>query len=866
MKKLLLFAFAILSFSLLAAEKVYYSDGSYFLLEEVTSVKAEIVKKHELVKLKKGLLKWSLGEKTVVIKDDGTGNMPVFMHKNVPFIEDVHIFWRGDVDISVIEKKYGVKLVEILPTFDLWKFRVLKGSSVKIAEKIVESGDGFAYPDLIREQKLFLKPEKAKDEYFDFQWHLKNRGTHNNYQGTDVATIKGADIKFEEAFDFLIESGVDVDGDAKIAVMDSGVAKDHEDLQFKDAAGEVAKLDIGYDALDDKDGGNPDLTGIDGMRMDEILGLSHGTNCAGVSAAQGNDKGMSGVCPWCGIYPVRFLSAGGSAMNDDKYYKTFERILADPSIVAINCSFGPAAEYGNIPISQGEKETHLKFMRDGRNGKGGAIVYASGNDGTDAAYNGVLKEKHTFDRDGKEVTVSVVTVGASTAWDTRASYSNFGKDINVIAPSLSGSPVLGMATTGIPGYGDYKDDYSLVFSGTSAAAPVVTGFFGTLFSVNPDLTIEEAIDILHRSADKVNPDTGHYDESGHSVKFGYGRVNLLKAVRLALGNDICESPAETDACGNNIDDNCDGKVDEGCSAENKAGESCESDADCVSGDLTESDVICLQEFGINKYKGGYCALRAKDAPCPDGTILTGPSGSEYCLKDCAEGNYCERSGYTCSDKPLGVCIPQCSSDEDCLGDSICNALDRCQRKPAGIGGACDSNDDCSTGSAFCVPPAYLPGGYCLTQCAERDDSYCSEGAHCLDLKTPQGSFEVCLGHCDSDEDCRPEDDRYVCHSLMQGKEGVCFTKCSSDSECDDENAVCSSGKCVLAGSENSDGDEPAQDEDRGDVTDSEESEKEDSDVGNLGNDSLLGGELDDSDDSEKKSKKDDSGCSCSVIM
>jgi subtilisin family serine protease len=83
--------------------------------------------------------------------------------------------------------------------------------------------------------------------------------------------------------------------------------------------------------------------------------------------------------------------------------------------------------------------------------------------------------------------------------------------------------------------GDLSDmDYTNDFGGTSAATPISAGIFGLMLSVNPELTRDEALDLVLRNADKVQPELAQYDPvTGFSSKYGYGRINAARAVSAA---------------------------------------------------------------------------------------------------------------------------------------------------------------------------------------------------------------------------------------------------------------------------------------------------------------------------------------------
>jgi len=849
MKKLLSLILTAFICSTLGAAQLFFANGGSSELVKLNGFSAVEGSRSSLKAPDSGLLKLSLGSTVYSVIEGTEGGLPVYLLGEMPVIANSYILWRGDGNIGYMTGKYDMELVEILPSYPLYLFRV-SGDSVEISEKIVKNGDGFAFPDLIRRAELRFVPEaEPEDPYFDVQWHLQNTGSVTDYQGQEAEILEHADTKFIEMLRFLHENAIEVDPSVKIAIMDTGIVPDHEDL---------TNIEPGYDFLEDKEGGYPDTSVLDGNVYANYLAaeVGHGTTCAGVSAGEGNTIGMTGMCPWCRLYPARYLDGvEGTAVSDAKFLKAYEKYIADPAISVINCSFGPDSSYGIIPMTPGEEEGIGKFMKNGRNGLGGVVVYASGNDGIDSSYNQLFEHDFTFERNGQEVTNRVITVNASTAWDTRALYSNYGTATTVIAPSLSQYPVIGIATTSIPKYGDYKSDYTLLFSGTSAAAPMVSGFFGAILSINPELTLEEVTEILKKSADKVYPETGSWDDNGFSVKFGYGRINLEKAARLAVGMEMCAEIKE-EVCGNHLDDDCDGYVDEECSDGPVAGWPCETDDDCMTGSLTADDVMCIHAFSYYRFKEGTCMRLTNNATCPDGTKpvaeLEGRPGY-LCALDCSAASPCQRPGQYCSNDVLGICLPNCEEDEDCNTGSVCNDNNRCAKIPEPVGGPCGADSECEGEYTWCNYWS-LPGGYCTQDCFDEDDSVCPDSSICVTVG--RRNREMCLASCNSDSACRVEEG-YICHARYSGREGLCYTQCRSDSDCRDEEATCSEeGRCVTegwTGWPESD-EEPAADEDisTGDTSDADSvPEPEES------------GQQDDSD--EKKDENEKSG-GCSLVV
>jgi subtilisin family serine protease len=126
----------------------------------------------------------------------------------------------------------------------------------------------------------------VNDPLFSRQWNLKNDGSPLQSNG-----IPGADMDTEAAWD--ITTG---DPNIKIAILDSGVDTLHPDL--------MGKLLPGFDAMVD-----PDSSGTNGYPTPTYSQDGHGTSCAGIAAASGdNSIGMSGVCRDCSIIPVRVFA------------------------------------------------------------------------------------------------------------------------------------------------------------------------------------------------------------------------------------------------------------------------------------------------------------------------------------------------------------------------------------------------------------------------------------------------------------------------------------------------------------------------------------------------------------------------------
>jgi hypothetical protein len=93
--------------------------------------------------------------------------------------------------------------------------------------------------------------------------------------------------------------------------------------------------------------------------------------------------------------------------------------------------------------------------------------------------------------------------------------------LDICAPSSGGRNSITTTSNG---------GYTNLFGGTSSSAPLAAGVAALLLSVNPNLTWREVRTVLRQSADRIDPQNGRYDSTGHSHMYGYGRVNAFRAL------------------------------------------------------------------------------------------------------------------------------------------------------------------------------------------------------------------------------------------------------------------------------------------------------------------------------------------------
>lgn len=243
---------------------------------------------------------------------------------------------------------------------------------------------------------------------------------------------------------------------------------------------------------------------------------SHGTHVAGiVAASRDNGKGVNGVANHVKIMAVRVVPDGD---EHDKDVALGIRYAVDNGAKVINTSFGKA-------YSPNKKWVYDAIIYAAK--KEVLIVNAAGNDGKD------IDVEETFPNDSSdlihEIADNVLTVGAmSLHYDEQlpATFSNYGKiNVDVFAP-------------GVGIYASYPNDAYESISGTSMAAPSVSGVAALVRSYYPMLSASQVKHILMNSGMKINFDVIKPGTEAERVPFSElsvsGRVvNAYNALKMA---------------------------------------------------------------------------------------------------------------------------------------------------------------------------------------------------------------------------------------------------------------------------------------------------------------------------------------------
>lgn len=263
-----------------------------------------------------------------------------------------------------------------------------------------------------------------------------------------------------------------------IAVVDTGVDLDHPDLESKLVEGESFVL-LSQSAQDSE---------------------GHGTHVSSIAAAASdNGVGVAGVAWQVGIMPVKSLNAFGAGQTSN----VAEGILwaVDNGVDIINLSLGSSESSSTL---------------------GDAIQYAYANDVFIVASMGneYNQGNPTF---YPAAYPEVFAVGAIDQDWNRASFSNTGTHVDVVAPGVE---IYGAA---IPASGfEY-----VALDGTSMATPFVSGLAALLLSVDPTLTNAQLAETIRSTA--IDIGTAGWDEST-----GMGLIDAQAAVETLFVESILD--------------------------------------------------------------------------------------------------------------------------------------------------------------------------------------------------------------------------------------------------------------------------------------------------------------------------------------
>ncbi len=306
---------------------------------------------------------------------------------------------------------------------------------------------------------------------------INNGFSYNSYASVEAPpwqTSSEEDPYLRNQYALDMETVIDTWGvtegsaDITIAIIDTGI-----DIYHEEFTGRISSLSKNV------------VTGAVGLTA-VIDDFGHGTMVAGIIGAnKDNSVGIAGITQNTTLLVIKANQTGEGAFFDSDV------------IEGIYYSIDNGADVINLSLGSTYPNPNTRDAIDVAIENGIVVVGASGNDGDDT-----LNYPASFDQ--------VISVGALDNTYTIAEYSNYNEQVDISAP---GSDIL---TTSIDGGYMYG-------SGTSFAAPQVTGIIALYMSVYPDATVAEIKDKLFITAMDLGADS--LDEY-----YGYGLVQAYDFV------------------------------------------------------------------------------------------------------------------------------------------------------------------------------------------------------------------------------------------------------------------------------------------------------------------------------------------------
>jgi len=256
----------------------------------------------------------------------------------------------------------------------------------------------------------------------------------------------------------------------------------------------VAVLDTGLNNSDGEFTGRT-VAGYDFVNNDSDPGddFGHGTAAAGVIAANTDNSVLAAGVDWkCKLMPIKVLDG-----NNSGFYSWWASGL--DWAVAHGCKIA------NLSAGGTSSDNTLKQSILNAIASGVVFVTIAHNDGS-----GIIRFPGNL--------TNCITLGATDVQDRRASFSNYGPQIDLVAPGTN------ICTVWYLGGISY-------WWGTSLSAPQASGVAALLASLRPGITHEQVQTLLCAGAEDQVGDAS--DTPGFDNYYGWGRLNAYNTLLLA---------------------------------------------------------------------------------------------------------------------------------------------------------------------------------------------------------------------------------------------------------------------------------------------------------------------------------------------
>lgn len=391
------------------------------------------------------------------------------------------------------------------------------------------------------------------DPDFASQWPLDNLGQTGGVPDADIDAVEAWDIE---------------DGSTQpvvVAVIDTGIDYTHPELAGRiwtnpgeDPWSDPLDPSTGNGIDDDGNGFVDDWKGWDFVGANVFLPVpdndpldlfGHGTHVAGIVGAASNGTGGVGVNFHAKILPVK-IGGDSEFLNSLMAVEAIDYLIdlktrpvhAEPTLRVVNASWAML-----VPLQA------MKTAIEAAGAAGILFVCAAGNGGFDAIGDNIdnppfLQGSWPAAFDSK----TILSVAATDATDTLASFSNYGRrSVDVGAPGVGYFSTMPTYEVILNTQYGYALNYDFL-SGTSMAAPCAAGAASLVWADRPDLTPCEVKSLLMESVDPLG------SLSGKTVTGG--RLNLAAALTASPVDtdsdgepDVCDADDDNDGCPDGLD-------------------------------------------------------------------------------------------------------------------------------------------------------------------------------------------------------------------------------------------------------------------------------------------------------------------------
>ncbi|MCP4259490.1 MAG: S8 family serine peptidase [Planctomycetes bacterium] len=389
--------------------------------------------------------------------------------------------------IDALNATHGVSTIYVSPYAGFRRLSTPEGGTVADMVDIYQANSNVEYAEA---NYIAYAMKAPNDEFYSRQWNM-----HNSSNGG---------INVESAWSISTGLG------AVVAILDTGIAYENYSEKNPDGSNTIYQQ-------------APDLAstlfvpGFDFVNNDEHPNddsvSSHGTHIAGTIAQNTNNGiGTVGVAFDSYLMPVKVLNSLGLGTYAD---------IADGIIWATD----NGAHVINLGLGGNEPSTALEEAIAYSYNRGVTLIAAVGNDGI-----GGVSYPAAYDD-------YVIAVGATRYDETLAYYSNFGLNLDLVAPGGDlnidqngddfGDGIL-QQTFKTDGFGAISWGYGFM-EGTSMAAAHVSGVAALLISNGNAVSPAEVRQALESTAEDK-------DIAGWDIRYGWGIVDAFAALQWTTSN------------------------------------------------------------------------------------------------------------------------------------------------------------------------------------------------------------------------------------------------------------------------------------------------------------------------------------------